>query len=206
MPRTEVTDYDRLIEIIFFNLLDKPCFKDFSIGGGCFAECDDCAKERIFQKIKQRLSQDSILNATHEELEKIIIKESERSWNDWISPDDIGPTKEDMILLLRGYYSTIDFGDDWDDYIDCDLINELHENGKSSLHIKVEEFIKATDFEKEEIRQEIKDLIDDGIDVEIRDNSGYTAWEVAILEQEEELAEFIDFLKNRPSRFPPELI
>ena len=171
MAGPELTDFQRLIPLITRNLQAKECPKTRKVG--CIGECEGCPKRATLDHIYGDFSEDVLFNADYGQIEEMIEAEKlSDDANDWISPDAKEVTREERIEVWKKYYESVDFGDNWSDYMNCDPINETNAQGKSLLHLAVEE----DNIEK------IKRLIAEGIDPSIKDNSGYTAADIALLE------------------------
>ena len=172
---TTQTDFDRLQVIIKGNLKKKICKR--SKNKGCIDDCKDCLKMSLYNKICQKMSEDGRLFTTLEELESKQKNYAEPLFS-------IAVTVEEQIEALRDYYSKIDFGDHWEDYADDNPMNEQGELGKTLLHNAVEN----------NNREEVERLLNEGVDPFVKDNSGYTAYTIALFEG---YTDIVDFLKKR---------
>lgn len=170
---TAQTDFDRLQVIIKENLKKKICKR--SKKKGCIEECEDCLKMGFYSKICQKMSEDGRLFTTLEELEK----QQEGSEKPIFS---VAVTVEERIAALRDYYSKVDFGDNWEDYADENPMNERGELGKTLFHNAVESNNK----------EEVERLLNEGADPFVKDNSGYTAHQIALFEGYTEIVKFLE--------------
>ena len=164
-----LTDFHRLCAIVKKNLAKKPCHKAENGGKtGCIGICDDCLKQKKYIKIVQRNQDDAILRAAateaiqkieelpphllHRLIGKLPIETRIKNWQEFFLAD--GPP-----------------GTVGRDRVE-DPINERGEYGRTEIM----EAMLAGDVER------VEDLLAEGADPEIADNTGMNCIDIALME------------------------
>jgi hypothetical protein len=160
------TDFEKLIVIVTRNLREKQCPKSQKIG--CFGECDDCWKIKRIDFIIGRNRDDEILRTT---VDQMFFKEFAQEKLLMLANKKREMEKVDLEYYHTQRFAGVDFQDDIE-LQEIDDINRQGPAGKGLLHLAVEK----------QDREEITELIVDGADPYLKDNSGFTPIDIAKIE------------------------
>ena len=173
-----ITDFQRLCENVRSNLTAKPCFKPENKGkNGCIGLCADCHKQQIYLGVVRRNQDDELLQVSALEISQ------------GVEPFDTvrhkmiaGMTAEQRVNFWQGYFA---------------------EQVKQKCKIRTfrDPIDKRGQFGRTRViqsmldgdKQDVMDLLAEGADPDIPDNSGMTLVDIARLEG---LTEFIKLFEE----------
>jgi ankyrin repeat protein len=160
------TDFERLVEIVTRNLREQQCPRSQKVG--CLGECDDCWKIERIDFIIGRNRNDELLGMT---VSQLFFKEFAQEKLLMLANKKREIEKADLEYYHTQRFAGVDFQDDIE-IQEIDDINRQGPAGKGLLHLAVEK----------QDREEIRELVIDGANPYLKDNSGFTPIDIAKIE------------------------
>lgn len=160
------TDFEKLVEIVTRNLRECQCPKSQKIG--CLGECDDCWKVKRINFVIERNRDDEYLRMT---VNQMFFRKFDQEKLLMLANKKREMEKADLEYYHTQRFAGVDFQDDIE-MQEIDDINRQGPAGKGLLHFAVEK----------QDKEEIRELVIDGADPYLKDNSGFTSIDIAKIE------------------------